>query len=117
MKNPLFLRMVVLVVTVMCARGVSSAQEAYACHTSEDSTLTFYYDSQRSTRTGITYDLNTGDNTPGWSVGFKGYAISQVVFDPSFAAASPTSTYKWFYCMANLQSIMGLNYLNTKDLD
>ena len=50
MKNPFFLRMVVLVATVMCARGVSSAQEAYACHTSEDSTLTFYYDNQRSTR-------------------------------------------------------------------
>ncbi len=116
MKNPLFLRMVVLVATVICARGVSSAQEAYACHTPEDSTLTFYYDEQRSTRPGITYDLNTGENTPGWSVGFKGYAISQVVFDPSFAAARPTSTYKWFYCMANLQSIMGLNYLNTKDV-
>ena len=42
MKNPLFLRMVVLVATVICARGVSSAQEAYACHTPEDSTLAFY---------------------------------------------------------------------------
>ena len=116
MKNPLFLRMVVLVATVICARGVSSAQEAYACHTPEDSTLTFYYDEQRSTRPGITYDLNTGENTPGWIVGFKGYDISQVVFDPSFAAARPSSTYKWFYCMANLRSITGLDYLNTEEV-
>ncbi len=116
MKNPLLLKIAVLMVAVMCGRGIASAQEAYACHTPEDSTLTFYYDSQRSTRTGITYNLNTGDNTPGWSEGYKGFGISQVVFDPSFAAARPTSTYKWFYCMANLRSFTGLDYLNTEEV-
>ena len=40
--------------------------EAYACYTSSNTTLTFYYDNQRASRTGTTYDLNTGENYPGW---------------------------------------------------
>ena len=36
MKNPLLLKIAVLMVAVMCGRGVASAQEAYACHTPED---------------------------------------------------------------------------------
>lgn len=38
----------------------ASAQEAYAVYTEDNTTLTFYYDTQRSSRTGTTYDLNTG---------------------------------------------------------
>ena len=35
--------MLVLVAAMMCALG-TSAQEAYACYTSENTTLSFYYD-------------------------------------------------------------------------
>lgn len=115
MSKKLLFRLVALVACLLCSMS-TMAQEAYACHTSEDSTLTFYFDSQRSTRPGITYDLNTGNNTPGWTEGLKGFNFSQVVFDPSFAAARPTSTYEWFHCMANLRSITGLNYLNTEEV-
>ena len=48
---------------MMCALGASAA-EAYACYTSSNTTLTFYYDNQRSSRTGTTYDLNTGTTVP-----------------------------------------------------
>ena len=41
-------------------------KEAYACYTPENTTLTFYYDNQRASRPGTTYDLNTGYNNPGW---------------------------------------------------
>ena len=77
-------------------------------------TLTFYYDSQRAVRTGTTYDLNTGTNSPGWS----DYAtsVTKVVFDPSFANARPTSCDAWFSYMNNLTSISGLNYLNTSSV-
>ena len=51
-------RLVVLIATMMCAIG-ANAQEAYACYTSGNTTLTFYYDNQRSTRSN-TYNLNTG---------------------------------------------------------
>ena len=110
-KSLLF-KLVALVVAMMCALGASAA-EAYACYTSSDSTLTFYYDNLRSSRTE-TFNLNTGTNNPGW--GNYGWATSRVVFDPSFANARPTSTRHWFHFMINLNSITGMNYLNTSEV-
>ena len=90
--------------------------EAYACYTPSNTTLTFYYDSQRSSRTGTTYDLNTGTNVTGWETDGTNASVTKVVFDPSFAGARPTTTYDWFYDMTNLQSITGLSYLNTSEV-
>ena len=90
--------------------------EAYACYTPSNTTLTFYYDNQRSSRTGTTYDLNTGDNDPGWDTDGTNANVTRVVFDPSFANARPTTTYDWFFNMQNLQSITGMEYLNTSEV-
>ncbi|MBR5170138.1 MAG: BspA family leucine-rich repeat surface protein, partial [Muribaculaceae bacterium] len=90
--------------------------EAYACYTPSNTTLTFYYDNQRSSRPGTTYDLNTGANATGWDNDNTEPYVTKVVFDPSFASARPTTTYGWFYHMENLQSITGLNYLNTSEV-
>ena len=89
-----------------------NAPVAYACYTPSNTTLTFYYDNQRSSRTGTTYNLNTGANDPGW----WGYNVTQVVFDPSFVNARPTSTFAWFAEMLNLESITGMSYLNTSEV-
>ena len=89
---------------------------AYACYTSDNTTLTFYFDNQRSTRTGTTYDLNTGSNDPGWLSDGNNTPVTQVVFDSSFADARPTSTYSWFCDMSQLQSFTGMEYLNTEDV-
>ena len=97
-------------------RFTSYAPEAYACYTPSNTTLTFYYDGQRSSRTGTTYDLNTGDNDTGWENDGTNANVSRVVFDPSFANARPTTTYSWFYNMRNLQSITGLSFLNTSEV-
>ena len=91
-------------------------KEAYACYTSSNTTLTFYYDSQRSSRTGTTYDLNTGNNNPGWETDGTNANVTKVVFNSSFANARPTTTYHWFYNMGNLQSITGIEYLNTSEV-
>ena len=91
-------------------------KEAYACYTPSNTTLTFYYDSQRSSRTGTTYDLNTGDNDTGWDTDGTKTSVTKVVFDPSFAGARPTTTYDWFYGMQNLESITGMSYLNTSEV-
>ena len=99
----------------MCALG-ASAQEAYACYTSSNTTLTFYYDNLRSSRTGTTYDLNTGTNNTGWESDGTNASVTKVVFDSSFATARPTTTYSWFYAMENLQSITGISYLNTSEV-
>ena len=64
-QQRLLFRLAVLVAAMMCALGAAAA-EAYTCYTSSNATLTFYYDNQRSSRTGTTYDLNTGSNAPDW---------------------------------------------------
>ena len=104
-------RLVILLITLMSAISANAA-EAYACYTSSNTTLTFYYDNQRNSRPGTTYDLNTDYNDPDW----LSYNVTKVVFNPSFAGARPTSTYSWFYNMDNLQSIEGMNYLNTSEV-
>ena len=93
-----------------------NAPTAYACYTSSNTTLTFYYDNQRSSRTGTTYGLNTDNNKPGWYTDDTYNNVTKVVFDPSFADARPTSTYWWFSYMGNLSSIEGIEYLNTSDV-
>jgi len=114
-KKNLLLRLVVLVTAMMCAFG-AAAVEAYANYTPSNTTLTFYYDDLRSSRTGTTYDLNTGDNDTGWDTDGTKSNVTKVVFDPSFAGARPTTTYDWFYNMKNLESITGMSYLNTSEV-
>ena len=115
MKKALLFRLAVLVAAMMCALGAAAA-EAYACYTPSNTTLTFYYDNYRSSRTGTTYDLNTGSNDAGWDTDGTKSNVTKVVFDPSFTGARPTTTYDWFYYMQNLESITGLNYLNTSEV-
>ena len=112
MKKALLFRLAVLLAAMMCALGAAAA-EAYACYTPSNTTLTFYYDNQRSSRTGWTYDLNTGNYSPGWYTDGTNANVSEVKFDPSFTNALPTTCHSWFRDMAQLQTIYGLNYLNT----
>ena len=115
MSKKLLFKLAVLVAAMMCALGATAA-EAYANYTPSNTTLTFYYDNYRSSRTGTTYDLNTGTNNPGWRADGSYYNVTKVVFDPSFAGARPTTTHKWFFNMQNLQSITGMEYLNTSEV-
>ena len=86
------------------------AQEAYAVL--DGSTLTFYYDNQRSTRSGTKYSLNPENKVPSWF----GNNIIIVVFDASFANARPTTTNYWFYYTNSLTEIEGIQYLNTSSV-
>ena len=93
------------------------AQEAYAVYTEDNTTLTFYYDNQRSTRQGWAMPLNTGNNPPSWVQNvFINENVTAVVFDPSFANARPTTTRMWFYDMKKLVTIAGIEYLNTSEV-
>ena len=87
-KNLLLFRLVVLVTAMMCALGAAAA-EAYACYTESNTTLTFYCDNQRSSRTGTTYDvnLNQGSSFPAWFTNDVVSNVTKAVFDPSFANA------------------------------
>jgi surface protein len=90
--------------------------EAYACYTPSNTTLTFYCDTERSTREGTTYDLNVDMANPGWDDDNSYKSVTHVVFDPSFADARPTSTCSWFWGMTNLQTITGMDCMNTEDV-
>lgn len=107
-------RMFILLITLMSAIS-ANAQEAYANYTASNTTLTFYYDKLRSTRTGTTYDLNEGSDFPGWFTDNTYYKVKKAVIDPSFVGARPTTTYAWFYGMY-IQSIEGISYLNTSEV-
>lgn len=100
---------------MMCALGAKAAN-AYACFTSADSTLSFFYDSYSSSRPGQVFDLVAGDQLPTWGYSSISNQVAHVAFDPSFASARPLSTYKWFDNMPNLRTIQGLNYLNTSEV-
>ena len=112
MKKSLLFKLVTLVAAMMCALG-AEAIEAYANYTPSNTTLTFYYDNLRSTRTGTTYDLG---NWPGWFDDGTSANVTKAVITSSFANARPTSTSLWFYNMKNLQSITGMTFLNTSEV-
>ena len=91
------------------------SDESYAVYTSGNTTLTFYCDTQRSSRSGTSYDLPTGSNSPGW-VSSVSSAVTSVVFDASFANARSKSTYRWFRDMGSLTTISGIENLNTSQV-
>ena len=115
MKKLLLLKLFALMGAMMCALGAAAA-EAYANYTPSNTTLTFYYDDLRSTRTGTTYDLNTGATIPNWRTDGTFNKVTKVVFDPSFASVRPATTYYSFSGMNNLATITGMKeYLNTSE--
>jgi len=95
---------------------LTAKTEAYAWYTPSNTTLTFCYDNQRGSRTGTTYDLNTGYDIPLWFTDGICENVTRVVFNSSFANARPTTTHHWFWPMRNLESITGLKYLNTSEV-
>ena len=89
----------------------SLSAQPYVVFEEGTGTLTFRYDTYKPEGA---YDLNVGKNKPKWSsLDFK---IKKVVFDASFANASPTSCYAWFQDCQELTDIEGIEYLNTENV-
>ena len=104
-------------------RSNDGGVEAYVAQSADKTTLTFYYDALRSTRTGTTWGIEEtkkeGDDTfPAWAgtrdVGDS--TTARVVFDASFRDFRPTTTAAWFYHCKALTKIEGLEYLNTAEV-
>ena len=88
------------------------AREAYAVV--DGNTMTFYYDTQKSSRQGKKYAMNRDIifyKNPGWLK--DSLSIQQVRFDNSYATYRPTTTYRWFKQFINLTKIEGIENLNT----
>lgn len=95
--------------------GYLTDKMPYAFISNDGTTLTFYYDKQKNTRTGgTTTFLPSGQAESGWYNAAQ--TITTVTFDSSFADARPTSTYGWFLGMRNLEAFRNLENLNTSEV-
>ena len=90
------------------AQGVK-AQEAYAVYDDASKVVTFYYDNLKASRENVG-PINNSANYPIYR------NATNAVFDPSFAAYRPVSAAYWFAYCNSLESIVGLQYLNTVDV-
>nr|WP_315092088.1 BspA family leucine-rich repeat surface protein [uncultured Alloprevotella sp.] len=98
-------------------------KEAYVVKSSDNKTLTFYYDDQKTSRTGTVWGTDEtkqdGDFVfPAWS-GTNSTPESEVttaVFDDSFKNFLPKTTESWFFKFTNLEEIKGLENLNTSEV-
>ncbi len=82
----------------------------------DNSTLTFYFDDLD--HSGSTYSLNADKFSPDWRVKQvnEQINITAVVFDASFAAARPTTCFRWFSDCNTITSISGIENLNTEEV-
>ena len=104
-------------------RAQAQTRKAYVSRSANGTTLTFYYDDQRATRTGTTWGIEEtkkelGDSFPAWA-GTNHVAdrlTARVVFDASFRDFRPTTTARWFHNYRALHQIEGLEYLNTSEV-
>jgi len=104
-------------------RSNDGGVEAYVAQSADKTTLTFYYDDQRATRTGTTWGIEEmkkdGYNTfPAWAGTYQvaESTTTRVVFDASFRDFHPTTTALWFNNYHALKQIKGLEYLNTQNV-
>lgn len=98
-------------------------KEAYVVKSSDQKTLTFYYDDQKSSRTGTVWGIDEtkldGDIIlPAWAVtqNTSESDITTAVFDLSFKNFLPKTTEDWFFDFTNLEEIKGLENLNTSEV-
>ena len=101
----------------------AQTREAYVSQSADKTTLTFYYDALRSTRTGTTWGIEEtkkkGDDTFAVWAGTSDEPdriTTRVVFDASFRDFRPTTTARWFYYCFEIKQIEGLEFLNTSEV-
>ena len=104
-------------------RAQARTRKAYVRRSADETTLTFYYDALRSTRTGTTWGIEEtkkegGTTFPAWAGTWSvtDRVTARVVFDASFRDFRPTTTAWWFYNYDALKQIEGLEYLNTSEV-
>ena len=98
-------------------------KEAYVVKSSDKKTLTFYYDAQKSSRTGTVWGIGEtkqdGDIIlPAWAVtqNTSESDVTTAVFDLSFKNFLPKTTENWFFDFTNLEEKKGLENLNTSEV-
>jgi len=107
--------LIILLITLLLPM-TAAAQEAYVVYNNSNFTLTFYYDNNKDSKTGIKYGLNEVDEAgmPIWLNHKSNFDI--VVFDPSFANVRPETTESWFSGCVFLYWVKGIENLNTSEV-
>ena len=94
------------------ATPVEDGSEPYAVLSYNNTVLTFYYDSKKESRGGLSVGPFADEEDRAWN-NYR-LSISSVVFDKSFAYCTTlTSTAYWFYECSNLTDITGISNLKT----
>lgn len=109
-----------LFIALLAMPQTAQAQSKEAYVVEDGSTLTFYYDANKATRTGTVYGINDKrkDDTivPAWAGtdDDPNERITKVVFDSSFKDYKPATTNSWFYFCSKLTAIEGMSNLITE---
>ena len=87
---------------------------AYVQQSEDKHTLTFFYDVNRTLRSGKTWDIDE-KSKPAWAgtYNYPNKVVTKVVFDASFRNFLPTTTKAWFSSLQILSTIEGIENLNT----
>ena len=118
---------IVLLCTLFAAPLSAKAQEkeAYVVQSIDETTLTFYYDDKIDTREGTIFpieetktDAEGGYGYPIWAGTLKeaNTWVKKAKFDASFKDYLPTSIGSWFYNCQALETVEGLENLNTSNV-
>ena len=103
---------------------MTTTPEAYVHLSTDETTLTFYYDTLRADRDGTTWGISDKEtcsllfSCSAWAGhrNSRSTTVLTAVFDASFRDFRPTTTAGWFYELHLLESIEGLEYLNTSQV-
>lgn len=114
----LLARLVVIMAFLFAgAIGAFAAVGPYVVFDSDAKTMTFKYGEQPTIDNVKCFTLNSKTYVPNWSnkEDIK-KNVTTVVFDKSFAAASPTTCKSWFNGFSQLTEIKGIKNLNTSNV-
>lgn len=113
MKQRILLTITILV--AFCGFAKAADKEAYVVYDNDNYTLTFYYDTNKSSYEDPN-ELNDGNSTPSWMNAILFGHVKTVVFDDSFKDVRPTSTYQWFLNCKELERVVNIKNLNTSSV-
>ncbi len=107
-------------VLALLVTKTATAAEIYAVLSSDEETLTFYYDNQKNSRSGKVYDYEYNDKDE-WGKRYPKWVdccetVTKAVFDPSMSSARPADCSYWFADFLYLEQIENLRYLDTRNV-
>lgn len=118
---------IVLLCTLFAAPLSAQAQEkeAYVVLSEDETTLTFYYDANILNHEGTVLPIDETQSDEEGGYGYPAWAgtlkeantwVKKAKFDASFKDYLPTSIGCWFYNCQNLETIEGLENINTSNV-